>query len=244
MIMLNPVECRVLGTMIEKAQTTPAQYPLSLNGLTTGCNQKNNRDPITQLTEEDVLEALDSLRYKGLVREATLSGSRVVKYRHISRETLSVNTEELVLLAELWLRGPQSPGELRSNAQRMAPFESLESVLLLLKGMSQRPEPMVKELARRPGERSNRYTQLFCHELHALDTPYESSQSEKQGEKQNAGGLRTSAGTGPAGGVVMGEAELIARVARLESQLLELKISVDKLASALGSNDTQSSNGL
>jgi len=218
--------------MIEKAQTTPAQYPLSLNGLTTGCNQKNNRDPITHLTEEDVLEALDSLRFKGLVREATLSGSRVIKYRHVSRETLSVNTEELVLLAELWLRGPQSPGELRSNAQRMAPLESLESVLLLLKGLSQRPEPTVKELPRRPGERSNRYTQLFCVELHPVDTPYEGSHHEPR----SAGDSRSSA--------LVGEAELAARVARLESQLLELKVSVDKLANALGSNSAQGSNGL
>src|SRR5262245_29711418 len=105
---LTADECRVLGVLIEKAQTTPAQYPLSLNALTVGCNQKNNRDPVTELSEERVFDAVDSLRKRGLVRETMLSGSRVSKFKHEVREKLAVTVEEMVLLAELWLRGPQS----------------------------------------------------------------------------------------------------------------------------------------
>src|SRR5262245_1278399 len=126
MITLSRDECRVLGVLVEKAQTTPAQYPLTLNAVTMGCNQKNNRDPVTNLTEERVFDAIDKLRAKGLVRELMLSGSRVPKFRHMGREVLQVNTTELVLLTEMLLRGPQTIGELRGRATRMHPIASLE----------------------------------------------------------------------------------------------------------------------
>jgi hypothetical protein len=169
MISLSPDECRVLGTLIEKAQTTPAQYPMTLNGLMRGCNQTSGRDPITNFDEDRVFDAVDQLRRKNIVREAMLSDSRVAKYRHVARETLGVNTEELVLLAELMLRGPQSAGELRSRASRMAPLPSLESVEAALRALAARPEPMVKEIAAAPGQRARRWVQLLCPALHPLD---------------------------------------------------------------------------
>jgi len=230
MLSLNNDECRVLGTMIEKAQTTPAQYPLTLNGLTNGCNQKNNRDPVTNFTEEDSLNAVDSLRFKGLVREAMLSGSRVAKYRHVSREVLAVNTEELVILAELWLRGPQSAGELRSNASRMVPLASLESVQALLTGLVARPEPYVKELPRRPGERATRFVQLFCADLHPLDGPI--AAGGEHGHHAVGGG--GSGGSGGATRSPLSESQLNQRVERLEAELRELKLSVEKLVAAIG----------
>ncbi len=207
----------MLGTLIEKAQTTPAQYPLTLNSLQTGCNQKNNREPVTSLTEERVFDAIDSLRAKGLAREAMLSGSRVSKFRHVTREVLSVSTEELVLLAELWLRGPQTLGELRGNASRMHPLESVDAVKALLEGLKARPEPYVKEISPRAGERATRYTQLFCPELHPLDA----ATSHSPG--QRAPTLEESP-----------VHDLDERIARLENELAELKICVAKLTAALG----------
>ena len=130
---LTPDECRVLGVLIEKAQTTPGQYPLSLNALVNGANQRSNRLPVTDLAESAVLVAVDGLRAKGLAREVMLSSSRVAKYRHVARDALQVSTSELVVLAELLLRGPQTVGELRGRASRMNPLESIEVVSNLLK---------------------------------------------------------------------------------------------------------------
>lgn len=179
-VILTADECRVLGTLVEKAQTTPGQYPLTLNALVLGCNQKNNRDPVTNLTEDHVLEAIDGLRSKGLVREAMLSGSRVNKYRHIAREALAVSTAELVALSELMLRGPQAPGEIRGHASRMMPpgdesLATLENAVRLLDALGAREEPLVRRLPRRPGERAERYVQLLCPDLHPLDGPVPAS---------------------------------------------------------------------
>lgn len=165
MLTLTADECRVLGVLIEKAQTTPAQYPLSLNALTAGANQKNNRDPVTEHDEERIFDAVDSLRRQGLVREVMLTGSRVSKFKHEVRERLGVGVEEMVILAELWLRGPQSAGELRGRASRMHPLGSVEDVQRTLDALRAPREatggPMVEELPPRPGERAPRYAQLL-----------------------------------------------------------------------------------
>jgi uncharacterized protein YceH (UPF0502 family) len=211
MILLTPDECRVLGTMIEKALTVPGQYPITLNGLTSGCNQKSNRDPVTAMPEDRVFEALESLRSKGIAREVMMTGSRVAKFRHMVREELKVTTEELVILAELWLRGPQSAAELRSNASRMTPLGTAESMAALLTGLASRPEPYVRELARRPGERTTRFVQLICPDLHPLDGPV-------SGEPQN----HASASS-----------EVDGRIARLEQQIEELKLAVTKISQAV-----------
>jgi uncharacterized protein YceH (UPF0502 family) len=166
---LLPDECRVLGVLVEKAQTTPGQYPLTLNGVVTGCSQKNNRDPVDEFDEDRAQNALDGLRAKGLVRELSLEGSRVAKYRHIARETLAIDTPQLVLLAELLLRGPQTVGELRGRATRMHPLESLESVQAILESLATREIPLAKEIAPAPGSRAPRWIQLLCDGLHPLD---------------------------------------------------------------------------
>lgn len=175
MIVLEPTECRVLGTLIEKAQTTPNQYPLTLNSLTLGCNQKNNREPVTELSEDRVLSAIDGLKLKGLAREAIISGSRVNKFKHALRDVLQVGVAEMAVLAELMLRGPQSAGELRARAERMVPpgttpgVGTAEDVQRLLETMASRAEPLVTCLGRRPGERAERWAQLLCPDLHPLD---------------------------------------------------------------------------
>lgn len=219
MITLTPDECRVLGVLVEKAQTTPAQYPLTMNGLTTGCNQKNNRDPVTNLTEEQALDAIDSMRAKGLVREVNLSGSRVNKFRHVAREAMEVSTTELVMLAELLLRGPQSVGELRGRASRMHPIESIETAQAALDALSSRPEPLVRALPRVPGERATRYVQLLCPDLHPLDAPtYTSRGDEGAAPRSGAGDLQ-------------------GRVETLEREVAALKRTVRSLAESLGAGD-------
>ena len=166
---LSPDACRVLGTLVEKAQTVPAQYPLTLNSIVVGVNQKNNREPVVEIDEERALAALDELRGRGLVHEVVLTGSRVPKFRHLSRELLQVNTSELVILAELLLRGPHTVGELRGRASRMHPLESLEVVGNLLDAMRSREPALVEELPPIPGTRANRWRQLLCPDLHPID---------------------------------------------------------------------------
>lgn len=221
MITLKPDECRVLGVLIEKALTTPQQYPLSLNSLTVGCNQKNCRSPLTSFDEDRVFDAVESLRTKGLVREAMLSGSRVAKFRHIARETLSVETPALVVLAELMLRGPQSAGELRGNANRMHPIESLDALHAILASLMKSDPPMVREL---PGGHARRYAQLICPDLHSLEEPAGApAEHSHRGESGP-----TSAGTASAG--------LTARVESLEREVQRLKDVVQRLAMESGSS--------
>ena len=168
---LTPIECRVLGVLVEKAQTTPAQYPLTLNGLISGSNQKSNRLPSLNVSEDDVLDALDKLRAKQLAREVLMSGSRVSKYKHVAREALDVGTSELVILTELLLRGPQTAGELRGRATRMHPLDSVDAVEALLRELMERDPPLVRRIGAAPGGRAPRYVQLLCSNLHPLDAP-------------------------------------------------------------------------
>ena len=171
MLKLLPDECRVLGTLIEKAMTTPGQYPLSLNSLVTGVNQKNNRDPVVEIDEDGAMRAVDGLRAKGLARDVTFTGSRVEKFRHTAGEGLELRPPELAILAELLLRGPQTVGELRGRASRMQAFDSLEAVEGVLQGLSSRAEPsspLVRELPPAPGSRAPRWMQLLCEDLHPI----------------------------------------------------------------------------
>lgn len=168
---LDPVEIRVLGTLVEKAHTVASQYPMTLNAIVAGANQRSNRDPVEQHDEEGVLDALDRLRGKGFVHEVNLAGSRVPKYRHVARERLGVATGELVVLTELMLRGPQTVGELRGRASRMHPLESTEVVANLLDAMRGRPHPLVERLPPVPGTRAERYRHLLGPIDDASTTP-------------------------------------------------------------------------
>src|SRR4051812_47741296 len=143
MTQLTPTEARALGVLIEKATTTPDQYPLSLNALVAGCNQKNNRDPVLTLADDDVFDALETLRGKQLIVRIDVANSRVHRYKHMTGETLRARTGEIAILAVLLLRGPQTLGELRGRASRMHPMESLDVAKDMLRALMERPEPFI-----------------------------------------------------------------------------------------------------
>jgi len=163
---LTALEARVIGSLIEKAITTPDQYPLSLNALTNACNQKSNRDPVLELDERTVQETLDGLAKKHLVIERSGFGSRVPKYQHRFCNTgfgsLDFTPQETEILCELLLRGPQTPGELRGRASRMAPITEVGEVEAALNRLASREDgPYVVRLAREPGRRESRYAHLL-----------------------------------------------------------------------------------
>jgi uncharacterized protein YceH (UPF0502 family) len=165
-VQLSVEEARVVGALIEKEITTPDQYPLSLNSLTNACNQKSNRDPVMQLDERRVQQLLDGLSRRALAVDRSGFGSRVPKYRHLFCNTafgsLKFSPQELAIICELLLRGPQTPGELRGRASRMCPFRDVGEVEAILEQLSSREDgPFVARLAREPGRRESRYAQLF-----------------------------------------------------------------------------------
>lgn len=162
---LSPVEIRILGALMEKEVTTPEQYPLSLNALVNACNQKSNRSPVLALDEGTVQEALDTLRSKHLVVEKSGFGSRVAKYRHRFCNTefsdLKLTGQQKAILCELFLRGAQTPGELRARAGRMAAFGDVAEVEAALRAMGDREGgALVRQLPREPGKREARYIHL------------------------------------------------------------------------------------
>ena len=161
--LLNDLEVRVLGCLVEKELTTPEYYPLSLNALTNACNQKSNRDPVLSLDEAEVVRALDSLRFKQLAVVAA-DGGRVPKYRHLLAEKLRLVPVELAIICELLVRGPQTLGELRTRSERMHPFADLAAVETVLQELMSREVPLVTRLARQPGRKEFRYAQLFAGE--------------------------------------------------------------------------------
>ena len=168
---LSLIETRVVGCLIEKAITTPDQYPLSLNSLTNACNQKSNRDPVVEFEEVEVQEALDHLIAQNLAAEVR-SGSRVAKYQHRfgTSEFAEVryNEKEIAVLCLLFLRGPQTPGELRTRSARLAGFKDVADVEVILEKLSEHPRgPFVQKLPREPGKRENRWAHLFSGELEA-----------------------------------------------------------------------------
>jgi len=164
-ILLTEVETRVLGSLIEKELTTPEYYPLSLNALVNACNQKSNRDPVMNLDEEAVSEAMHALDKKGLAGAADNMVSRVTKYEHRLQEAYNFTRHEIAILAELLLRGPQTPGELRSRADRMHKFDDLGIVQSTLQRLMKREPPLVKVLPRQPGTKEARYAHLLSGDV-------------------------------------------------------------------------------
>jgi uncharacterized protein YceH (UPF0502 family) len=160
-ILLNDTEARVLGSLIEKEVTTPDYYPLSLNALVNACNQKSNRDPVMNLDETAVRQALRTLENKKLAGPADNFVSRVGKYEHRLSEVFNLTRHETAVLCELLLRGPQTPGELRSRAERMHPFDDLGVVHSTLQRLMQRDPPVVKLLPRQPGTKEARFAHLL-----------------------------------------------------------------------------------
>lgn len=164
MHILNEIEARVLGSLIEKDITTPDYYPLSLNALVNACNQKNNRDPVMTLDENAVRNALTTLQEKRMAGPASGADSRVTKYEHRLQEVFNFDRREIAIICVLLLRGAQTPGELRGRTDRMYHFDTLEDVVSTLDRLAQREQPLVCILARQPGTKEYRYMHLFSGE--------------------------------------------------------------------------------
>ncbi|MEX0323588.1 MAG: YceH family protein [Puniceicoccaceae bacterium] len=217
---LSPLHIRVLGTLMEKARTTPEVYPLSLNSLVNACNQKTSRDPITDYDEDEVLGALDELREEALVMRVDMAGSRVAKFRENLSNKWELSQEEYALLTVLFLRGPQTPGQLRQRTDRLYPFANLEKTVDALHGMENRDEEpfcLVQTLDRLPGTKEIR----FAHTLLPLDEPV-SPQMETEPfhtpPESSSKSENSSAG-------------LVARIDELEKRLNELEKLINELIS-------------
>jgi uncharacterized protein YceH (UPF0502 family) len=158
--LLDEIEIRVLGCLVEKDLATPEYYPLTLNALTNACNQKSNREPVMLLEDTDVVRALDSLRQKQMAHQSA-EGVRTAKYCHNLEGVLRLDPEELAVLAELLLRGPQTVGELRNRAERMCPVGDLQAAEELLQNLMERDEPLLMRLPRQPGRKEQRFAHLL-----------------------------------------------------------------------------------
>lgn len=213
-ITLTPIEARVLATLMEKARTVPDSYPLSLNTLLLGCNQKSSRDPVMELTEAEIATALDTLLPLSLVRAA--SGSRVARYEHNFQRGIGVPEQSAVVLGLLMLRGPQTAGELRLNAERWYRFADISSVEGFLEELQDRSAekggPLVVKLPRASGAREQRWAHLLCGpvDVSALSTTGRSAEGQ-------SGGSNTTE-----------------RITRLESEVASLRETVHRLCAELG----------
>lgn len=228
---LNTVQIRVLGALIEKEIATPEGYPLSLNSLVAACNQRSSRDPVMELAEEEVRQALHSL--DSLELTATVRDSRVAKYEHRVRTVWNLRRDETALLCLLFLRGPQTPGELRSRSDRLYSFDDLEAVQSTLERMAARPVssaddvgsgergtgPLVVVLARQPGSREARWAHLLggpVATVAELSTP-------RAGSNSDAGGSEVSQ-----------QRSIASRLSELETEVAELRRAVAAIEAGLG----------
>jgi uncharacterized protein len=168
---LDAIGVRVLGSLIEKQITTPANYPLTLNALTAACNQTSNRDPVLGLEEAAVLDSLAELTRRSLVRQVYRSDSRAKRYRHLVPETLNLHDAETAVLCVLMLRGAQTAGEIRTRTARLFEFRDLAHVDITLQTLMTLPEPLVAQLPRQPGQKEVRYAHLLAGEPEA-DAPH------------------------------------------------------------------------
>jgi len=174
-IKLTETEVRVLGALIEKDITTPEYYPLSLNALVNACNQKSNRDPVMQLDEDAVRDALEGLQEQRMAGPARGADSRVTKYEQRLQEVFNFTRPEIAVLCVLLLRGPQTPGELRGRTERLHRFETLDDVQSTLQKMMQRDPPLAKVLPRQPGTKESRYAHLLAGDVVEAEMPVHST---------------------------------------------------------------------
>jgi uncharacterized protein YceH (UPF0502 family) len=200
---LTAIQARVLGCLIEKKETTPDQYPLTLNAVRNACNQKTARHPVTAYSEGDVGHTLRELESSGLVREAW--GARAAKYEHLAAKALGLHSKGLALLCPLMLRGPQTLGELKTNSQRLYDFDDLDDVDYALQRLAEHEPPLVKALPRQPGQKEIRYAHLLC------------------GEPEITAPAPASTQATPVSGLEQ-------RVRALEDELSELKSRIDALS--------------
>jgi uncharacterized protein YceH (UPF0502 family) len=218
-IQLTPNEARVIGSLIEKEHATPEQYPLSLNALVSACNQKSSRDPVMALDEGTVRQIVDGLIRKRLVSEKTGFGSRVTKYQHRFCNTdfgeLTFSEQELGVICVLLLRGPQTPGELRTRCERLCRFSDVNEAEAVLKHLMERDDgPFVARLPREPGKRESRYAHLFCGHVEGL----------RDGEKADVSMLATGSDRERLDGLERG-------LQALREEVGEIKRYIDRLSS-------------
>jgi uncharacterized protein YceH (UPF0502 family) len=193
---LTPAELRVLGSLLEKQRTTPDTYPLTLNALRAACNQSTNRDPVVNYDEETIRDALARLGRRRWTRLASGHGSRAAKYRHLLDEAIGLGRDEQAVLCVLMLRGPQTPGELKTRTERMHPFADLAEIEDVLDRLGDRE--LVVRLSRRPGQKEDRYAQRM-------------------------GGDAEEEPSAPPPPAAVSTDDLVARVERLERQVAELQ---------------------
>ena len=193
---LSEIEVRVLGALVEKQVTTPEYYPLTLNSLTLACNQKNNRNPVTSYSENEVANALETLREKNLTYVFHGSTSRVPKYKHVMPEVMHLNPAETALMCVLMLRGPQTVGELRGNAARLHTFSSLEEVDATVNALIVHdPDPLVVRLSRQPGQKEARFAHLLSgppSEDLTLEAPIARATPARHADRERIENLETS----------------------------------------------------
>ena len=207
--LLNPIEIRVLGALIEKSKTTPDYYPMTLNALTSACNQKSSRKPVVDYDEETVVMALNNLKSQSLVSTAVGGSIRAVKYKHNFTTVYPLSDGELAIMCLLFLRGPQTPGELNTNSARLHEFRSLESVVECLNKLINSESPFVKELPKRSGQKETRFAHLLGGEI-IID---EEENHEEPARKHVS--------------------DLESRLAKLEQELAEVKETLAKITKDL-----------
>ena len=202
---LDALEIRVLGVLMDKEKATPEYYPLTLNALTNGCNQKSSRNPVVNYSEEEVQAGIDGLKKWGLVLTVTGGGSRVFKYKHNASIVFDLDDRQEAILCLLFLRGALTPGEINSNSGRLYSFGSLESVLIGLVSLASKELPMVLHLPKRPGQKESRYTHLLSGKVNI-------EEFETQNEM-----------------IKVPTSKLEERVATLETEMAELKLKLGDL---------------
>jgi uncharacterized protein YceH (UPF0502 family) len=218
---LDPVEIRVLGSLLEKEQATPEAYPLTLNSLLAACNQRTNREPVTQVTAAEVSAALDRLRQEVLVWRT--EGSRSERWKQSVERRWELDPPAKAVLTLLLLRGPQTAGELRSRSDRLHPFPSLADVEAVLQRLAAAPEPLVRELARRPGQKETRWVHLVG-DVTAGDPALDPALDPVGLAALPPAGLAASPAAGPAAsGLASRVGRLEELVARLDADLEELR---------------------
>ena len=206
---LNAEQIRVLGALMEKCKTTPDYYPMTLNGLSAACNQKTSRKPVVQYDESTISTALNSLKIAGLISTATGGSIRNTKYKHNFAIAFPVLPAEVAIMCLLFLRGPQTPGEINTNSGRLHEFETLEEVQKNLEKLATDEPPYIKQLARKPGQKEQRYMHLFAGDVETIEEEYLNEETPKSNN------------------------QIEERLTKVEEELAELKTNFDKLLKEL-----------
>lgn len=206
---LDAAQIRVLGALMEKCKTTPDYYPMTLNGLAAACNQKTSRKPVVQYDDSTITSALNALKIAGLISTATGGSIRNIKYKHNFAIVFPVLPAEVAIMCLLFLRGPQTPGEINTNSGRLHEFETLEEVQQVLEKLANEEPAYIKQLPRKPGQKEVRYMHLFSGNIEAFEEEYIAEESPKSNN------------------------ELEERLTKVEEELAELKTNFDKLMKEL-----------